>query len=498
MNLATNLERSALFFPDRPAVSEAGIEMTYGQLNDRSNRIATGLIKMGVRAGDRIGLCAPNSADWIAFYFGVLKAGAVAITLSSLLRQDELTLLLNHSKPRFIFTADDKLDDLSNLRGSAGIEKTICPEGDLTLQQVLNMGMGSFKAVDRERTDTAAVLYTGGTTGMPKGVRLSHENINAGSHNVAFYERSSERDRGLCFLPFNHVFGQIHIMNATILSSGCVELLPKYDLDRVLEVTSAGRVTKFFAVPTIYTRLLMVDRLKEKLGSIRYSFSAAASMPAEIVRRWKEQTDLTIHESYGLTESATAVTYNHYYRHIVGSVGDTVAGVEVQIRDAQGNRLAQGQEGEICVRGPNIMTGYLDNVEETKKAFWADGWFRTGDIGVFDDDHYLYIVDRLKDMIITGGENVYPREVEEVIYTIPEVQECAVIGLPDEEWGERVTACVVPRQGQSVIPENLSGFLKARLSAFKVPKEYIVVEELPKSSAGKILKRELKKQFSSE
>ena len=205
---------------------------------------------------------------------------------------------------------------------------------------------------------------------------------------------------------------------------------------------------------------------------------------------------MTIHESYGLTESATAVTYNHYYRHIVGSVGDTVAGVEVQIRDAQGNRLAQGQEGEICVRGPNIMRGYLDNAEETEKAFWADGWFRTGDIGVFDDDDYLFIVDRLKDMIITGGENVYPREVEEVIYTIPEVQECAVIGLPDQEWGERVTACVVPRQGQSVIPENLSAFLKARLSGFKVPKEYIIVEELPKSAAGKILKRELRKQFS--
>ena len=144
-----------------------------------------------------------------------------------------------------------------------------------------------------------------------------------------------------------------------------------------------------------------------------------------------------------------------------------MAGVEVQIRDAQGNRLAQGQEGEICVRGPNIMTGYLDNAEETKKAFWAGGWFRTGDIGVFDDNHYLYIVDRLKDMIITGGENVYPREVEEVIYTIPEVQECAVIGLPDKEWGERVTACVVPRQGQSIIPENLSAFLKARLSPFQ-------------------------------
>jgi long-chain acyl-CoA synthetase len=496
MNLATNVERSALFFPDRPAVSEAGIEMSYGQLNDRCNRIATGLITMGVRAGDRIGLCAPNSADWIAFYFGVLKAGAVAITLSSLLKREELTLLLNHSKPRAIFTSDDKLADLENLRASAGIEKTICPEGDMTLQQVLNMGSGSFKAVDRERTDVAAVLYTGGTTGMPKGVMLSHENINAGCHNVTFYERSSEMDRGLCFLPFNHVFGQIHIMNATILSSGCVELIPKYDLDKVLEVTSAGRVTKFFAVPTIYTRLLTVDQLKQKLGNIRYSFSAAASMPAEIVRQWKEQTGLTMHESYGLTESATAVTYNHYYRHVVGSVGDTVAGVEVQIRDAQGNRLSQDQRGEICVRGPNIMRGYLDNPEETKKAFWEGNWFRTGDIGVFDDDGYLYIVDRLKEMIITGGENVYPREVEEVIYTMPEVQECAVIGLPDEEWGERVTACVVARPGQKVIPENLSVFLKARLSGFKVPKEYLIVDELPKSAAGKILKRELRKQFS--
>jgi long-chain acyl-CoA synthetase len=495
MNLATNLERSALFFPNRPAVSDARVDMSYGQLNDRSNRIATGLIKMGVQAGDRIGLCAPNSADWMAFYFGVLKTGAISITLSSQLKPDELALLISHAKPRIIFTADDKLQDLEILRGKAGIEKTICPEGDVTLQQVMSLGTGSFKAVDRERTDTAAVLYTGGTTGMPKGVMLTHENINAASHNVAFYERSSELDRGLCFLPFNHVFGQIHIMNATILSSGCVELLPKYDLDQVLEVTSAGRVTKFFAVPTIYARLLTVERLKQKLGSIRYSFSAAASMPAEIVRQWKEQTGLTIHESYGLTESASALTYNHYYRHVVGSVGDAVAGVEVQIRDGQGHLMEQGQEGEICVRGPNITSGYLDNAEETAKAFWSGSWFRTGDIGVLDDDRYLCIVDRLKDMIITGGENVYPREVEEVIYTRSEVQECAVVGLPDQEWGERVTAFVVARPGQTIVREDLAVFLKSRVSSFKVPKEFVIVDEMPKSATGKILKRELRKQF---
>ncbi len=270
MNLAKNVERSALFFPDRPAVSEDGLEITYKQLNEQANRVATGLIKLGVKEGDRIGLCAPNSSDWIVFYFGSIKAGAIAVTLSSLLKRDELANLLGHSKPRFVFTTDDKLDALGNLRGSGGIEKTICPDGDLSLQQLLNMGTPSFKAVDRDRTDTAAVLYTGGTTGIPKGVMLSHESINLSSHNVAYCERSCETDRALCFLPFNHVFGQIHIMNSTIMSCGCVEILSTYDMDRALALMAAGKVTKFFAVPTIYTRLLGLDQLKEKLGNVRY------------------------------------------------------------------------------------------------------------------------------------------------------------------------------------------------------------------------------------
>jgi long-chain acyl-CoA synthetase len=496
MNLASNLESSAFFFPDRPAVSEDAVEVSYSQLNHRANRVATGLVRMDVRPGERIGICAPNSTDWITFYFGVLKAGAVAITLSSVLRKDELTLLLDHSKPRFVFTTDEKLDDLQTLRGSAGIEKIISPGGDLSLPQLMDLGVGSFKAVDRDRTDTAAVLYTGGTTGTPKGVMLSHQNINHSSHNIAFSERSSENDRALCFLPFNHVFGQIHIMNSTIMSCGCLEILPTYDMDRVLSLMSAGRVTKFFAVPTIYTRLLTVDGLKEKLGKVRYCFSAAASMAGEIVRQWKELSGRTIHESYGMTESAAQVTYNHYYRHVVGSVGTVVPGVEVQIRDAQGDQLEQGHEGEICICGPNIMRGYLDNPEETGKAFWENGWFRSGDIGVFDENHYLYIVDRLKDMIITGGENVYPREVEEIIYTFPEVQECAVIGLPDKEWGERVIAVIVPRPGRSVVPEELKIILKKHLSPFKVPKEYFIVDEMPKNATGKILKRELRKQMS--
>ena len=197
-----------------------------------------------------------------------------------------------------------------------------------------------------------------------------------------------------------------------------------------------------------------------------------------------------------MTEAAPVVTYNHSVRHVIGSVGTAAPGVEIQIRDQDGHALEQGFEGEICVRGRNIMTGYLNNPEGTRAAFWEDGWFRSGDIGRFDADDYLFIVDRLKDMIITRGENVYPKEVEDVLYARPEIEACAIIGLPDPEWGERVTAFIVGRQGAEIDPEALKAFLKARVSSFKVPKEFRIVSELPKRPAGKILKRQLRKDIN--
>lgn len=494
MNLAKNLERSAFFFPERPAVSQGPSEMTYAELNSKANRIATALIGMGVKPGGHVGLCTSNSGDWLAFYFGVLKAGAVAVAFSSLLTKDELRLLVGHSRPKVLFATEEKLDDLKALRGGGGVETVISPGGDLDLQMLVDRGSSGFKALDRDRRDTAVILYTGGTTGTPKGVMLSHENINAAIHTVVLNERSTHLDRALCFLPFNHVFGQMHIMNATILSAGCLEMIPSFDMERVLDLLAGNRVTKLYAVPTVYVRFLSLDRLKERLGGVRYCFSAAATMAAEVVRQWQDRTGLAIYEGYGMTEAAPTVTYNHAVRHVVGSVGTEVPGVEVQIRDRAGNRLKQGAEGEICVRGPNIMKGYLNNPEETRTAFWEDVWFRSGDIGFLDDNGYLFIVDRLKDMIITGGENVYPREVEEVLYTREEVEECAVIGLPDREWGERVTAFIIQRAGKTFDKDALHAYLKSRLSPFKVPKEYRLVTELPKSPAGKILKRELKKQ----
>ena len=494
MNLAENLERSAYYFPDHLAVIHEDRKFSFLELNQEANRVATALIRLGIQNGDHVALCIPNSYEWLAFYFGVLKAGAVAVTLPSTLTKDEMVRLLDNAQPRILFTVDEKLDDLGDRRGRPHLEKVISDRGDFSYSKLIETGSSSFKAIDMHRRNTAVILYTGGTTGTPKGVMLTHENIKSSVHNVAHFERSNEKDRALCFLPPNHIFAQIHIMNSMINVGGSIVIQPSFDLERVLDAIKRYGVTKFYGVPTIYYRLLQLEHLKEKLGSVDYCFSAAASLPGEIVKEWKSRTQLNIHESYGMTETATMVTFNHYLHHVVGSVGTVVNIVEVQIRDPQGNVLGPKEEGEICICGPNVMKGYLNNPEETKAVFWGD-WLRSGDVGVFDEDHYLYIIDRIKDMIITGGENVYPREIEEVLYRRPEVGECYVIGIPDKEYGERVVACIVPKQKNVQLdPAELKSFLKKHLTPFKVPKEYITLDELPKGSTGKTLKRELKKQ----
>lgn len=360
MNLAGNLENSAFYFPEWPAVSEESTKTSYALLNERANRVAASLLKRGIGSGDLVALCAPNSGDWLAFFFGVLKIGAVAVTLSSQLKADELTLLVNHSRPKAILTHDEKLGDLEKLRDEECLRKIICPEGDLSFKRLLDSGGASLRQWTPNGR-TRAILYSGGTRGFPKGSWLSHENINAAIHTGVGHERSCEQDKALCFLPFNHVFGQMHIMNATILSGGCLELMPGFDLDRVLAAMEAGRITKFFSVPTIYVRLLTLDRLWETMDDVRYCFSAAASMAAETVHQWKERTGLSIYEGYGMTEAAPTVAYNHYCRHVVGSVGTEVPGLEIQIRDESGNVLEPNRAGEVCVRGPNIMKGYYDN-----------------------------------------------------------------------------------------------------------------------------------------
>jgi long-chain acyl-CoA synthetase len=414
----------------------------------------------------------------------------VAVTLPYAMTKSELGPVLDDCRPKIIFTDNGKLSDIGQ---RTYIKHTVAELGDIGYSDLLLKGNGQCDTIHRKPGDTGAILYTGGTTGVPKGVMLTHWNIMASAFNVAHYERSGSTDRALCFLPLNHVFAQVHIMNSTILSAGGLVLQASFNMDDFLEAITKLDVTKLYSVPTVYSRLLSLTDLKKKLGPVRYCFSAAASMAKELVKEWKTKTGLDIFEAYGMTESASMVTYNHYHRHVVGSVGTPANGVELQIRDKKGKVLGKNQKGEICISGPNIMKGYLNRPEDTQKTFWGR-WFRSGDVGVIDDQSHLYVVDRIKELIITGGENVSPREVEEVLYERHEIEECAVIGLPDREYGERVVAYIVPRHKNKIDPVELKAYLKTHLSSFKVPKEFIEVSELPKTSAGKLLKRELKDQ----
>ena len=494
MNLAHHLEMSARFFTNSPAVRENDKVTGYGELNTKANRVASALVKLGICPGDLVALCAPNSADWMAVYFGILKMGAVATALSSLLTSVEFSNLIRHAKPRVVYADGSRLATLQSIRAEAEVEQVICPDGDMDLAALMSSGSPSFCTVERQRRDAIAVLYTGGTTGIPKGVILTQEGMDYSVQSNLLFERYLQSDSSLCFLPFNHVFGQIYIMNPVILSGGCIELLHGFDMDRVLWLLEKNRITRFYAVPTVYTRLLDVHDFSRKFRNVRYCFSGGAAMSAGLLKYWKDLTGMVIADGYGLTEFMP-ITYNFFHldHHRSGSVGQPVFGVEMQIRDDSGREVPQGERGEISVRGLSAMKGYLHNPEGTENAFWQDGWLRTGDIGEIDPDCFVYIVDRLKDMIITGGENVYPREVEEALYTMPEIEECAVVGVPDTEWGEKVVAFLVLREGQRIETHELVAYLKSQLSPFKVPKEFHTVQELPKSPQGKILRKEVRK-----
>jgi long-chain acyl-CoA synthetase len=265
-------------------------------------------------------------------------------------------------------------------------------------------------------------------------------------------------------------------------------------MDQVLSSIQAEKISRFYSVPTVFIRLLNTANSRKYLRSLKYCFSAATSMASEIVRQWQENFNLTIHEAYGMTETSSLVTFNHLYHHKVGSVGTAAGVVEVKIVDDQNNEAPPGETGEIIIRGPNIMKGYFNQVEETHKVL-RSGWLHSGDIGRLDEDGYLYIVDRIKDLIISGGLNVFPTEVEEVLYTHAAVEECAVVGTPHSEYGEAVTAFVKIKQGHACSEEDLIGFCKARIASYKAPKKIMFVEELPKSPAGKILKREIRASF---
>jgi long-chain acyl-CoA synthetase len=497
LNLSNIIDRGALNFAEKTALIQDRNRYTYERLKSATERIAFYLSEQGVRRGDRIAVYMPNRPEWVAAYYGIIRLGAVAVCVSSAYKQKEVASLLNDSLVSLVITCDELLDQLPERDAVPSVKEVVVWENDRVLESIFDVrsaGHKPFLPVDCGLDDECAILFTGGTTGIPKGAMLTHRNIMYSAQNVCYHERAIPADVALCFLPLNHVFGGVHIMNSTFFGCGTLVLHKSFDMDRLLSSVQSEKITRFYSVPTVFIRLLNTAKSREYLMSINYCFSAATSMASEIVRQWRDKFNLTIHEAYGMTETSSLVTFNHMYHHKIGSVGTPAGIVEVKIVDEKDSEVPPGESGEIVIRGPNIMKGYFNKPEETGEVL-RNGWLHSGDIGRLDKDGYLYIVDRIKDLVISGGLNVYPTEVEEILYTHAAVEECAVVGMPHTEYGEAVSAFVKKKQGLECSEDDLIDYCKKRIASYKAPKKIFFVDELPKSPAGKILKREIRKSF---
>jgi long-chain acyl-CoA synthetase len=517
LNLSSVLEHSARLTPDRVAVSFADHNFTYAQLNASADKVAVGLHALGIRAGDHVALSCPN-LPWFPFaYFGILKAGAVVVPLHVLLKPREIAYHLrdSHAKAFIAFEGTDELP--LGTMAKAGCAEAGCPlfivlprdpaaapSGDsLTLPSIMQMGdAASFEAPRREPSDTAVILYTSGTTGHAKGAELTHGNMvtNAVTSHDMFkpaFDGGTEQNVTLITLPLFHSTAQSCQMNAGFYGGFRLVLMPRFDAAGVLEAFTREQVGLWIGVPTMYWALLQHARssnvdVSRAAASLRVCASGGAPMPVEVLHEFERTFSARVLEGYGLSETAPVVAFNQLQRPSrPGTVGLPIFGVEIRCVDDHDRPVASGERGEIVVRGPNVMKGYYNRPEATAETM-RGGWFRTGDIGQFDADGYLSIVDRKKDMILRGGFNVYPREIEDVLMTHPAVSLAAVIGVPDARLGEEVKAFVVLRPGATANTDELVSWAREQMASFKYPRQIEIREALPIGATGKVLKRELR------
>jgi len=494
MNVADLFANAAVCYPGKNALIFGDRAYTYAEMNRIIAGVAAYLKELGIARGDRISLYMPNRPEWILTYYGAAKIGAITVCVPGAYKTDEVKNVVNDSESSILVTSESHYSLIPALEEIPGIREVLVVERDEVLQSILKEENTNSCDTDTDITgdDACAILYTGGTTGTPKGAMLTHRNLIYSAQNVIYHERMVPEDIGSCFLPLNHVFAQCHIMHTVFCACATLVLFPGFDMDKVTAAVTEHSVTRFYAVPTVFIRYLNNPETRKQLKSVRYVFSGGTSMPAEIVRQWEEAYGTRIHEAYGMTEAASLVTFNHIFRHKIGSIGMPGGIIEVKLVDENDKEVRQGEQGEIIIRGPNIMKGYFQQPEETAMAL-RNGWFHSGDVGVFDEEGYLFIVDRIKDIIITGGENVYPKEVEDTLHQHRAVNECGVVGLPDREYGEAVTAFVTLKPGVSADERTLIAFCKEKMAGYKVPKKIRFVADLPKTPQGKILRRELRK-----
>jgi long-chain acyl-CoA synthetase len=507
LNLAVILEESTKQNPDKVAVIFEQFKLTYGQLNSAANQVANGLRAAGVEAGERVGIMLPNIPQFPIIYFGILKAGCIAVPMNVLLKAPEVEYYLGDSGSSAFFFFDMFAGEA--VAGAARVPSmkhviqvsvtgTEPPAGSVDLSAFMGTQPPTFDTVATKADDTCLLIYTSGTTGHPKGAELSNFNLFECCHNSTHLFEFNPDDVILAVLPMFHSFGLSNVVNGAIHGGIAMTLLPRFDADKVLEIIQRDKVSLFLGVPTMYFAMLNHPELKTyDISSLRLCVSGGASIPEQVLRSWEQATGTKILEGYGLSETSPTATFNQLeVGQKVGSIGTPVWGVEVKIFDDEGKEVAQGERGEIVIKGHNIMNGYWGNPEATAESI-KDGWFYSGDIGYIDEDGFFFIVDRKKEMIIRGGFNVYPREIEEVIYQFPAVAEAAVIGMPDEKFGEEVHAVVAPKPGMEIDPAELQAFVKERVAAYKYPRTIQVVKELPKGPTGKIMKREIKAGMES-
>jgi long-chain acyl-CoA synthetase len=516
LNLAILLEDSARNLTSRDAVVHDATRLTYAQLDAAASQVAGALAGRGIVPGDRVALSCPNLPYFPVVYYGILKAGAVVVPLNILLTQREVAYHLADSGARayFCFEGADGLPmgkaGLAAYEDTPSCEHFVLLTADPaatspspaaeTLAEFTHRQPVTFPAAATTETDTAVILYTSGTTGQPKGAELTHSNMvqNALLANRLF--GSHPHDVHLIALPLFHSFGQTVQMNAGFATGGTVVLLPRFDAARALALMDIEQVTFFAGVPTMYHALLTCeDTAGLDIGAIaarmRVAVSGGAALPAELMRRFEERFTVPILEGYGLSETSPLATFNRVDRpRRPGSIGLPVWGVEVKIVRDDGVVAEVGEPGEIAIRGHNVMKGYFQRPAATAEAIDSQGWFRTGDIGTQDADGYLYVVDRKKDLIIRGGFNVYPRELEEVLLTHPRVSLAAVVGVPHHSHGEEVKAFVVPAPDATITEAELIAWCKQNMAAYKYPRIVEFRDSLPMTATGKILKRELAQQ----
>lgn len=510
LTIASILAESAVRHADRTAVVLGELKLTYAQLWAHAKQYAQVLRDHGVEPGDKVALLLPNTPHFPLTYFGTLALGAVAVPVHALLKAEEIQYVLEDSGAKVLVCAAPLLGE-----GAKGAELAGIPvlgvmdspggvDGDASIDRIDNKAfeVAPIEAiVPREAEDTAVILYTSGTTGQPKGAEITHLNVvmNVVASATSSFDIDAD-DIVLGCLPLFHTFGQTCCMNTAFYVGATVVLLPRFDGAQALELLVKEKCTIFMGVPTMYVGLVEAAKNSDQRPTLKSALSGGAALPVPLLEKFNEVFGTQVLEGYGLTETSPVATFNQVgFEPRPGTVGKQIWGVEVEIAKAEVEEaielLPTGELGEIVVRGHNVFKGYLNKPEATAAAI-VDGWFRTGDLGTKDSDGYVSIVDRKKDMVIRGGYNIYPREVEEALLRHPAVGQVAVIGVPDPQYGEEVCAIVVKDpEGGEVTEEELSAWAKTKLAAYKYPRRVIFTDGFPLGPSGKVLKRELVEQY---